>query len=295
MTAEPTSAPPPDDEDVPVVTPPGSTPEPTQEELDRFPLLAGVMETYFTRPNGNIDFLTAYEVRGEASVEFDGLAAEMKDAVRNPRPATRVINHVLPGLDLTHGTVRQQMIELLDQMQGIAPDETTTDEEPEALSVDALYDEWLFRRVRVLPIGKFADREFPLWQIFLAGLVVLLIGTGLGVFIPWPGFLIWIPTMIRTIGGVALAGSAVAMLIFRSNARRPERVAEREQERKAAMAKVRTKTKAVTKPKKDAPDAPEDPKAEAQAEAKVEEGLSKKEAKQRRRARRREQIGDLFS
>lgn len=225
----------------PAVNAPGALPEPTEADLERFPLLLGIMETYFVRENGNLEFFAAYEERGETSVEFEGLVDELRDAIKFPRPATRVVNYALPGVDLNHLVVRQQLIEILDELEGNTADAATPrkrsagadEDEGTVLTAEELYDAWLFRRVAPLPFGPLKAYQYPLWQIFLVGLVILLIGMALGIFIPWPGFLVWFPTALRSIGGVILGFSAVAMFIFRQSARRPEVAAdERERQRR---------------------------------------------------------------
>lgn len=249
MTANPETPPSPDEEPAVVVMPPNTTPAPERATLDRFAMLAGVMETYFTQPNGNAIFLAEYEIRGEASAEFDGLAAEMRDAIKHPREATQVVNYALPGMDLGHVIVRQQLVELLDQMEGNTPDPVPGSDPVSAEAAagpkasDVSYDQWLRRKIPLLPVGQFRDHQYPIWQVFLAGVLILLVGSALGVFIPWPGFLVWIPTMIRSVGGLIVAVTAVLMFVYRQSDRHPEREAEREEQKEALRTKAAQRRK----------------------------------------------------
>lgn len=214
---------------------------------DRFPVLINVLMDYFVSSDKSLDFLERYQRFGENSAEFEGLAEEIRDAIRNPRASAPAVNAVLNS-SLTQQEVRSMLSELLDQMleQGeYSPDALEqADEEARAArpSPDAMLDYYAKRPVAI-PIKGLKQYKLPLWAWGGISLVLILIGVGL-LYIPWPEFLLSIPYAFVGIGVLGLGFTVVAMLGLREEIQNPAKEAARAALKEEAQAKREAKQEA---------------------------------------------------
>lgn len=207
-----------------------------EQHQGRFPVIINVLTDYFVTKDRSLDFLTKYQKQGEARAEFEGLSAEIKDAIRNPRESTPLVNAVL-GSSLTAQESRSMLSELLDQMleQGdFSPeamadaDEEETRERPDP---DAMFS-YYARRKFAIPFGALKKFQYPLWMWLAGSGGVLLVGLGLG-YLPWPDFMRFIPITVLVLGVLGVAFCLVAMLGLRDEVLHPDKEKTREKEREA--------------------------------------------------------------
>lgn len=202
----------------------------------RFPVIINVFNDYFVSSDKSLDFLAKYQKHGEARAEFEGLAEEIRDAIRNPKDSTPLVNAVL-GSALTSQESRSMLSELLDQMleQGDfspqALEEADEKERKERTRPDAeTMVTYYARRQFAIPVGSLKRFEYPLWMWLAGSAVVLLFGVGLG-YLPWPQFMQFLPITFLAIGVLGLAFCAVAMLGLRDEILDPDKEERREQEK----------------------------------------------------------------
>lgn len=206
------------------------------KQRERFPVLVNVLEDYFVASDKSLTFLERYQKQGEARAEFEGLAEEIRTAIRNPQESAPLINAVL-GSALSQQETRSMLSELLDQMleQGdFSPDaieaaraeERTTRQRPDPDVMFAYYA----RRKFALPFKGLKNHSFPLWAWFLGSAAVLAFGVVLG-YIPWPEFLQWFPVTFIAAGVIGVAFSLVAMLGLRDEILNPDKEERREREK----------------------------------------------------------------
>lgn len=202
----------------------------------RFPVLINVLTDYFVSSDRSLDFLAKYQKHGEARAEFEGLAEEIRDAIRNPKESTPLVNALL-GSALTSQESRSMLSELLDQMleQGDfspealeAADETARGEKSRP-DVDTMYAYYAKRKFAI-PFKGLKQFEYPLWMWLAGSAVVLLFGVGLG-YLPWPDFMRFLPITFIAFGGLGIAFCIVAMLGLREEILNPDKEERREQEK----------------------------------------------------------------
>lgn len=202
----------------------------------RFPVIINVLTDYFVTSDKSLLFLERYQAHGEARAEFEGLAEEIRDAIRNPKESTPLVNAVL-GSSLTTSESRSMLSELLDQMleqgdyspQALEEADVRTGADrkrPEAEDLFAYYAQRKF----AIPIKNLRKYEYPLW-VWLAGSSgVLLFGVALG-YIPWPDFMQFLPITFIAIGVLGVAFSLIAMLGLRDEMLHPDKEERREKEK----------------------------------------------------------------
>lgn len=208
----------------------------------RYPVIINVLNDYFVVSDRSLEFLDKYQKQGESRAEFEGLAEEIKDAIRNPKDSTPLINAVL-GSSLTSPESRSMLTELLDQMleqgdyspealdeaDGAAPGET---KRPDAETMVSYYAQRKF----AIPIKKLKQYEYPLWMWLAGSIGVLLFGLGLG-YLPWPDFMRFLPTTFLVIGVIGVAFCIIAMLGLRDEILHPNKEENREREKAEFRAK----------------------------------------------------------
>lgn len=218
------------------------------ESLD-YPVLQYVLLNYFgsaalRRADRSSEFVEKYQVYGETTSEFEGLAAELGKAIKSPQSATPMLNEAL-GTDLEPFDVREHLSSLLDQItnrgefdDGAAAERERIAQEATAAvapSPDDLLNNYFWRKVRI-PVPILRDHEIPLWMMLVAGFVIAGLGIGLA-NLPLPGWLSWIPLMFIVLGLVVVGLTAGAMRGLREELRRPEKEARRAAEQEEAAAK----------------------------------------------------------
>lgn len=205
-----------------------------EQHQDRFPVIINVLTDYFVTKDRSLDFLTKYQKQGESRAEFEGLSAEIKDAIRNPRESTPLVNAVL-GSSLTAQESRSMLSELLDQMleQGdFSPEaiaEADEEEVRERPDPEAMFT-YYARRKFAIPFGALKKYTYPLWMWLAGSGGILLVGLGLG-YLPWPDFMRFIPITILVLGVIGVAFCLVAMLGLRDEVLHPDKEEKREKER----------------------------------------------------------------
>lgn len=207
-----------------------------EENQGRFPVIINVLTDYFVVSDKSISFLEKYQKYGESRAEFEGLAEEIRDAIRNPKVSTPMVNAVL-GSSLNQQESRSMLSELLDQMleQGdFSPEVIQASEEEEREQRKRPDPDDMFtyyaRRKFALPFKGLKKYEFPLWGWLAGSAGVLLFGVLLG-YIPWPDFLNWFPITFIALGILGVAFTLVAMLGLRDEILHPDKEAEREKEK----------------------------------------------------------------
>lgn len=207
------------------------------EYQGRYPVIINVFTDYFVTADKSLDFLDRYQKQGERRAEFEGLSEEIRDAIRNPKESTPLVNAVL-GSSLTQQQSRSMLSELLDQMleQGdfspeaveeAAEEETLTGRKrPDAETMFSYYA----KRKFAIPIKNLKQYEFPLWWWLAGSGGLLLFGVGLG-YLPWPEFLRWFPITFVAVGIIGVAFCLVAMLGLRDEVLNPDKEARREKEK----------------------------------------------------------------
>lgn len=110
-----------------------------------YPRLHHVLTTYFPsaalgRESREPEFMAAYAERGEDDPEFAGLAAELRQASREPMRAAPMVNEDL-GIQLSPLEVRVNLKDLLDRLMGEEPevDYTESEEFPQLQQVLLTY------------------------------------------------------------------------------------------------------------------------------------------------------------
>lgn len=213
-----------------------ATEAPSAEALSRFPVLIGVLEEYFVGRDRTSSLLKKYHRVGEESAEFEGLSEELRDAVRNPRVATPVVNQVL-GSSVSHVEMRTMLSDLRDQLlqTGEFSPEALDDARNEAVRTEKsskptpneMLDYYARRKFAVPFVPWFKDHPFPLYYYLVVGVAVLLVGIGLGQ-IPWPSWMEWLPTMFSAVGIILTGFSVISMASLRGEIANPESEATRE-------------------------------------------------------------------
>lgn len=214
-------------------------------ESQDFPLLQRVLLLYFRHYSGvrrrDVAFIKRYQRTGENSVEFEGLADEIRKAIKSASLATPMVNEALDTA-LTREQVRRHLVSLLDQMlkKGEFSEEemkAKKQEEAEAKATpQELLDGYLFRRVNPFP-GRFRAIYFPVWQAFAASFGSIVVGVLLATYIPWPQWLRWLPVLFMSVGLVGLAITSVAMTSLRDELRNPKKEEDRQKAKEALSLK----------------------------------------------------------
>lgn len=205
------------------------------DESDEFPVLQQVLRRYFLDlgpawRGRDGAFIKRYHKLGEDDIEFEGLADEIKEAIRFPKRATPMLNATL-NLDLTVEQVRRHMQDLHNQMlergqysaeAKQAAKQAKKDAEPTAQEVSGAY--W-FRRINPIPGRR--DVFFPAWYAlaFFVGLMIL--GVVLKTYVPFPSWLEWVPAPMMGVGLVGMGVTAFGMRGMRDEVVHPEREQDR--------------------------------------------------------------------
>lgn len=210
------------------------------EESEDFPVLQGILLTYFRREGDDVKFLKRYARDGETSAEFAGLADELREAIRYPKRVTPMVNAALE-LRVQPMEMRRHLADLLDQITRSGEydsndaDVTPAENEHTSPEPDELLD-YYFRRKVQLPWGLLGERKVPLWSVWISGFAIGGFGLALAQ-LPWPSWLDWFPITFIALGLVIIGVSSVAMSGLRQELKAPEKEARREQARAAADAK----------------------------------------------------------
>ena len=211
----------------------------------RFPVIINVLDDYFVSRDRSLEFLEKYQRHGESRAEFEGLAEEIRDAIRNPKDSTPLVNAIL-GSRLTSAESRSMLSELLDQMleqgdfspQALEDADKQAKEERKRPDAGTMFD-YYAKRQFAIPVKNLRKFEYPLW-VWLGGFAGLfLFGIGLG-YIPWPEFMRFLPITFLAIGTLGIAFCIVAMLGLRDEILNPDKEEKREREK----AKYREKREA---------------------------------------------------
>lgn len=203
---------------------------------DQYPVIINVFTDYFVVADKSAQFLERYHKYGEGRAEFEGLAAEIRNAIRNPKRSTPLVNAVL-GSQLSAPEARSMLSELLDQMleQGDYSPEAVENaeretkehgERPDAETMVAYYA----RRKVAIPVGKLREYEYPLWGWLAGASGVLLFGVLLG-YIPWPSWLSFIPLTFLALGVLGVLVTLLAMLGLRDEILHPDKEERRAREK----------------------------------------------------------------
>lgn len=199
---------------------------------DQYPVIINVFTDYFVVADKSTQFLERYHKFGEGRAEFEGLAAEIRQAIRNPKRSTPLINAVL-GSQLSAPESRSMLSELLDQMleQGDYSPEAQEEakearQRPDAETMVTYYA----RRKVAIPWGRLREYEFPLWGWLAGASGVLLFGVLLG-YIPWPSWLSFIPLTFLALGVLGVLVTLLAMLGLRDEILHPEKEERRAREK----------------------------------------------------------------
>lgn len=207
-----------------------------EEHQGRFPVIINVLTDYFVTSDKSLVFLEKYQKWGEARAEFEGLAEEIRDAIRNPRESTPLVNAIL-GSSLSQQESRSMLSELLDQMleqgdfspQAIEDAEEEEQEKRKRPDPDDMFT-YYARRKFALPIKSLKKYSLPMWMWLAGSVGVLLFGVLLG-YIPWPDFLNWFPLTFIALGILGVAFCLVAMLGLRDEILHPDKEKERDKEK----------------------------------------------------------------
>lgn len=195
----------------------------TDADLDRFPVFVAALETYF--PDNSLDMLANYHQYGEESSEFQGLDAELVDAIAHPRVSIPVVNYIL-GSSFTPQDGRRVLAELRDQLlqrgafsaenlaEERARQEKAADREDEARETI----DYAYKRAVTIPVGPLRKHPIQLRWMFIGGAALIIVASLL-FYIPWPSWLLWIPWAPMGIGIIAVFFSGVAMTGLRTEVR----------------------------------------------------------------------------
>lgn len=202
----------------------------------RFPVIINVLDDYFVSSDRSLEFLEKYQKHGEARAEFEGLAEEIRDAIRNPKESTPLINAVL-GSSLASSESRSMLSELLDQMleQGDFSPQALEEADEQARAerkrpdAETMFDYYANRKFAI-PFKSLRKFEYPLWAWLAGSAVVFLFGIGLG-YLPWPEFMRFLPITFLAIGILGIAFCIVAMLGLRDEILNPDKEEKREREK----------------------------------------------------------------
>lgn len=211
-----------------------------EEYQGRYPVLINVLTDYFVTSDKSLLFLERYQKQGENRAEFEGLADEIRDAIRSPKDSTPLVNAVL-GSALTRQESRSMLSELLDQMleQGDfdpqAIEDAEEDGKRESLQAEDLVAHYAKRKFAI-PIKSLKQYALPMWVWLSGSAGVLLFGVLLG-YLPWPDFLRWFPITFVALGIVGVAFCLVAMLGLRDEVLHPDKEERREKEKEKYLQK----------------------------------------------------------
>lgn len=217
------------------------------DESDDFPVLQHVLIRYFRdlgpalASRRDITFVRRYLKHGESRAEFFGLEDELRTAYLHPKRSTPMVNEAL-NTDLTVEEVRRELSSLHDQItqRGAFSEEAIAEQEREEREKKATPDELLqgyfFRKVNPLP-GKYRNISFPIWQPWVGSLALVILGSLLLTYVPWPTWLVWLPGILTALGLLGVLITSVSMWSMRSERLHPEREEERAQAKKAYAAK----------------------------------------------------------
>lgn len=218
--------------------------------MDRFPVLAYVLQTYFetpVTPSREAEFLDRYEQHGEETREFKGLSDELDDAVKRYNQATTLINGILGAINDPQD-VRDFLADFDDQIhhRGDWDPEAESKARAEAQDRDKYGINTAHDRVkatafhpRAVPFGLLGGREFPLIYYVVFGVAVVLLGLGL-TFIPIIGR---IGILFILVGGVIVFAFGYTILSMLNDYKHPERERQREEFRKKRQEEKAEKTK----------------------------------------------------
>lgn len=179
-----------------------------------FPTLRYVLEAYFGSPerqSRDAEFAQRYQSIGETTSEFEGLAAELKQAIRQFSLSANLVNGMM-GLDLPAAEVRELLVQLDDQLHLRGEYAVDVPDEDEDEGRDASEEDRFliqsapdrvqstFMHRREIPIGPLKGHPLPLIAYFGAGIGLVVVGI-LITFIPIVGRF----GMILIIAGAVIA------------------------------------------------------------------------------------------
>lgn len=190
---------------------------------DRFPALAGVLDTYFAPESKQSpeEFVERYWAYGEDVSEFEGLDSELREAIRSPGMSSELVNAAL-GTALGRGEVRHMLSEQRDILlrrgafsEEALEEQQQEEEEAEQASAREVISGSFQHKITV-PFGRWKGQKVQLWHIFAAGVAAVVLGTIPLQLFSLPGWLIWIPFAMISLGVLTAFFSGVAILGLRS-------------------------------------------------------------------------------
>ena len=200
---------------------------------DEYPQLRAVLREYIS--TGKEDILVLrYQKVGEESAEFDGLGADLQKAAKAPESAADLFREEL-GFEGDVSEIRHGCIELYDRLKGVG--------DFDAAKQDRVEGSELFDQYAGIPLmigGRpvvVRGRTIPLWGGFAGSVAILALAYLLGNILPLPGFLQWIPALLRIVGFAAFAVTSFALIGKRGEVRDPGKAARREKAIAEAKAK----------------------------------------------------------
>lgn len=205
-----------------------------------YPQLGAVLRQYIASDREDYLVLRYREV-GEESLEFDGLAAELQRAAKNPESAREVFRETL-GFEGDPSEIREGCVSLYDRLKGVGDYDEAKQERVEGSELFAKYAGIPFV-INGKPV-MFRGQVVPLWATLVLSFALLLIGYVLGGVIPLPGFLEWFPTLFRGVGFIAFFISCFALIAKRGEVRDPGKAARRAKSIREAKARRDAKKEA---------------------------------------------------
>lgn len=208
-----------------------------QRAIEKFPVLAFVVEEYFGSPERqtrDVEFLSRYEAIGEETAEFDGFLNDLNEAIKQYNLATTLVTGLM-GVTLSASEVRTQLTSLKDQIlhEGDFAPEDEKDDDPFLINSapERLQASFLWKRE--IPIGPLKGKEYPVIYYLLAAIAVVLVGLLIS-YIPFVGGL---GVILMFVGGIAAFVVAVGILSMRSEYMHPDEAEEREAKKREVQEK----------------------------------------------------------
>lgn len=224
--------------------------EPTDPSiLDKYGVLLRNLKKFFPTVENPLDrsdeFILEYRTEGENDIRFDGLADQIKIAVKNPIEFSSALNYTMDYV-LTPDETREYMIDLYNRLTKKDDTLIKAKEDPQELM-----SYYTTKNVKV-PFGKeipYFGSSVPLWGLALISLALATIGWLGYTFLNFPviGMLFF---LILVIGVLGLLYSTLTMFFLRDEVVNADRYEERREalENYKEAKKLKKQTSKIRKP-----------------------------------------------
>lgn len=187
-----------------------------------YPQLRAALTDYII-PGKEDELVFKYQRDGEESAEFNGLGAELQTAAKDPDSVVPLF-YDLVGFEGEPRELREGCIDLYNRLKNVG------DYDPE--KIEGVEGAELFAKSGGMPLHlgdkpvTIRGKVVPLWGAAAFFMGVVAVGYLL-MFVPWPGFLRWLPAVFFMVGLAGLLFTSAAVVMLRSEAKDPAKAARR--------------------------------------------------------------------